>query len=61
MAPKSERHIAARLFANATTKVALAIIIAVLWLTMLPMLTSKSVRHARRPLKSAAAWHNDIR
>jgi hypothetical protein len=37
MAPKSERHTAAKVFANATTKVALAITIAVLWLTMLPI------------------------
>ena len=37
MAPKSERHTAAKVFANATTKVALAVAIAALWLTMLPI------------------------
>jgi len=37
MAPKSKRHTAAKIFANATTKVALAITIAALWLTMLPI------------------------
>ena len=37
MAPKSERQTAAKLFASATTKVALAITIAALWLTMLPI------------------------
>ena len=37
MAPKSERHIVARLFANATTKLGLATTIAALWLIVLPM------------------------
>ena len=37
MAPKSERHIVARLFANATTKLALATIIAAFCLTVVPI------------------------
>jgi hypothetical protein len=37
MAPKSKRQTAAKVFANATAKVALAITIVVLWLTMLPI------------------------
>ena len=37
MAPKSERHIVARLFANATTKLGLATTIAALWLIVLPV------------------------
>ena len=36
MAPKSERHTVARLFANATTKLGLATI-AALWLTVVPI------------------------
>jgi hypothetical protein len=36
MAPKSERHIVARLFANATTKLVLATTIAV-WLSVVPI------------------------
>ena len=65
MAPKPDRHIVARLFANSTTKLGLATIIAALCLTVVPtmtrLLTFKSVRHARRPFKSAAAWPHDIR
>src|SRR5262245_45300036 len=37
MAPKPERHIVARLFAKATTKLGLATTIAALWLTALPI------------------------
>ena len=37
MAPKPERHIVARLFANATTKLGLATTIAALWLIVLPI------------------------
>jgi hypothetical protein len=37
MAPKSERHIVARLFANATTKLGLATIIAAFCLTVVPI------------------------
>ena len=37
MAPKSERHTTAKTFAKATTKVALAMTVAALWLTMLPI------------------------
>jgi hypothetical protein len=36
MAPKSERHTVARLFANTTTKLGLATIIAAIWLTAVP-------------------------
>jgi hypothetical protein len=37
MAPKPERHIVARLFAKATTKLGLATTIAALWLTAVPI------------------------
>jgi hypothetical protein len=37
MAPKSERHTAAKLFANATTRVWLATFIAALCLTVVPI------------------------
>ena len=37
MAPKSGRHIVARLFANATTKLLLATTIAALWLSVVPI------------------------
>jgi hypothetical protein len=37
MAPKPERQTVAKLFANATTKVGLATIIAALWLTAVPI------------------------
>jgi len=37
MAPKSERHTVARLFATATTKLALATIIAAFCLTVVPI------------------------
>ena len=37
MAPKSERHIVARLFANAKTKLLLATTIAALWLSVVPI------------------------
>ena len=37
MAPKSERQIVSRLFANATTKLGLATTIAALWLIVLPI------------------------
>ena len=37
MAPNSEKHTAAKAFVSATTKVALAITIAALWLTVLPI------------------------
>jgi len=64
-AAKPERYIVASLFAKATTKLGLATAIAALWLIVVPplarLLTFKSVRHARRPLKSAAAWPHDIR
>ena len=37
MAPKSDKHIVARLFAKATTKLGLATTIAALWLTAVPI------------------------
>ena len=37
MAPKSERHIVAKVFANATTKLGLATFIAALCLTVVPI------------------------
>jgi hypothetical protein len=37
MAPKSGRHIVARLFANAKTKLLLATTIAALWLSVVPI------------------------
>src|SRR5262245_57588132 len=65
MALKAERHIVARLFAKATTKLGLATTIAALCLTAVPsqarLLTVKSARHARRPFSNATAWPNDIR
>ena len=50
MAPKSQRHIVARLFANAKTKLLLATTIAALWLTAVPLASAV----AQEPGLSAA-------
>jgi hypothetical protein len=63
MAPKSERHIVARLFANAATKLALATIIAAFCLTVVPIdgaAADVQISAARARFNSAAAWPHDI-
>jgi hypothetical protein len=68
MAPKPDKHIVARLFAKATTKLGLATTIAALWLTAVPIASAVAqvvpdqISAARAAaFSSATAWPNDIR
>ena len=63
MAPKSEGHMVARLFANSTTKLGLATIIAALCLTVVAIdgaAADVQISAARARFNSAAAWPHDI-